>query len=311
VIRRAAEADMATLMELWREFTDELDETVGVTSGASAPEQAEREIRKAVESDVALLAEADGRSVGFALARRKTQRVGYLSDLYVRPEARRRGVARALVARVAEELGLELVSLVVESQNAGARAFYRGLGFREESLNLIVESSALTAEPRGEESFGAVYVQTDDAASIERAVSRFVPFLGRPADVSRRESGWVAVRDDVSDRDPELLRRLARELALVTGAVVLQLGVEAGAVVRYALYESGRVVDEYLSVPEFYGPLPPGDVVALGANSRVVARLTGADPARIKTIARTVASPAELPPARELHDAIAAAVGLA
>ncbi len=40
------------------------------------------------------------------------------------------------------------------------------------------------------------------------------------------------------------------------------------------LFERGRIVDEYLSVPEFYGPLPPGDVVGLAANPTVVARLT-------------------------------------
>ena len=36
------------------------------------------------------------------------------------------------------------------------------------------------------------------------------------------------------------------------------------------LFERGSIVDEYLSVPEFYGPLPPGDVVGLAANPRVV-----------------------------------------
>ena len=40
-------------------------------------------------------------------------------------------------------------------------------------------------------------------------------------------------------------------------------------------------------MPEFHGPLPPGDVVALAANPRVIARLTGADPARVRTAART------------------------
>ena len=39
----------------------------------------------------------------------------------------------------------------------------------------------------------------------------------------------------------------------------------------------GGDVDEYASVPEYHGELPPGDVVALGANPTVVARLTGAD----------------------------------
>ena len=64
------------------------------------------------------------------------------------------------------------------------------------------------------------------------------------------------------------------------GGVVLAIGVEDGAVVRYALFDRGGDVDEYASVPEYFEPLPPGDVVALGANPTVLARLTGATRAR-------------------------------
>ena len=63
-------------------------------------------------------------------------------------------------------------------------------------------------------------------------------------------------------------------------------------------------------MPEHYGALPPGDVIALAREPRVVARLTGADPAAVRAVARTAASPAELPPAQELLASIAAAIGL-
>jgi hypothetical protein len=76
------------------------------------------------------------------------------------------------------------------------------------------------------------------------------------------------------------------------------------------LYDRGSVVDEYASVPEYAGPLPPGEVVALGANPTVVARLTGADPARVRQVARTAGSPAELPPALDLHRQIADLMGV-
>ena len=114
--------------------------------------------------------------------------------------------------------------------------------------------------------------------------------------------------DEACDHDPELLRRLARELSDRMGAVTLSIGVERGKVVRYRLYERGRMVDEYLSVPEYYGELPPGDAVALGANPTVVARLTGADPREIRTLARTASAPGELPPAEELLAQLAAAM---
>ncbi|HZT52988.1 MAG TPA: hypothetical protein VE995_01245, partial [Gaiellaceae bacterium] len=113
-----------------------------------------------------------------------------------------------------------------------------------------------------------------------------------------------------TDADPARLVALAKELSYTTSGVVLALGVERGAVVRYHLFDRGADVDEYLSVPEFYGPLPPGDVYALGANATVVARLTGADPRRVREVARTAASPAELPPAPELYAQLAGVLGV-
>ena len=51
-------------------------------------------------------------------------------------------------------------------------------------------------------------------------------------------------------------------------------------------------------------------MIALAANPRVVARLTGADPAEVRAVARTAPSPDELPPPQELLAGIAAAIGL-
>ena len=46
-----------------------------------------------------------------------------------------------------------------------------------------------------------------------------------------------------------------RELSLAMGAIVLTLGIEEGAVVRYILWDRGGIADEYASVPEHFGPL--------------------------------------------------------
>jgi hypothetical protein len=81
--------------------------------------------------------------------------------------------------------------------------------------------------------------------------------------------------------------------------------------VHYTLYDRGGAVDEYASLPEYAGPLPPGDIVALGSNPTVVSRLTGADPGRVREVARTAASPADLPPALELLAQIAEVMGIA
>jgi hypothetical protein len=164
----------------------------------------------------------------------------------------------------------------------------------------------------GAGSFGRVFVQTDDETAVERAVRTFVPRLGRSEQtvVHLPRNGWIEVEDELCSREPSLLRRLARELSDRTGAVVLLLGIEDGAVVRYILLERGRIADEYASVPEFHGPLPSGDVVALGANPTVVARLTGAEPAQVRAVARTAATPGELPPVEDLYRQLAELLGV-
>jgi ribosomal protein S18 acetylase RimI-like enzyme len=311
-VRPATEADFNTLRELYREFSSERPPP------SYRPLDWDKEwaeIEEIVRGETALLAEEDGSAVGLALARRKADGTGYLSDLYVRPQARRRGVARKLLREVVQRLGVDVISLDVDVDNQEARALYERLGFRPESLELVAETAALAArlEERGRgRSFGAVHVQTDEQGKVERAVSQFLPRIGRSGGtvVSEPRNGWTSVYDQLCDRNPELLRRLARELTDRMGAVVVALGVEEGAVVRYVLYDRGRVVDEYLSVPDYYGPLPPGDVVGLAANPTVVARLTGADPARVRAVARTAASPDQLPPASELVAELGELLGL-
>jgi ribosomal protein S18 acetylase RimI-like enzyme len=313
-VRRASGDDRALVRELYTEFVTEqpppaylgdvLDEKLGLVDGT-------------VDAGGAFVAELDGEAVGLALIHRREAVLGYLSDMYVRPAARRRGVAAALMRAAAEALrgdGMTHVSLNVDPVNLAARAVYERWGFHEESLVLAVDLETLEQrlgrERRGE-SFGSIHVQTDDLAAVERGVRQFVPRLpGRSKGslISQPRNGWIAVYDEVCDRDPVQLRRLARELSDRTGAVVLMLGVEEGAVVRFVLFERARVVDEYLSVQEYYGPLPPGEVVALAANPTLVARLTGAHPAAVRAAAVHARSPQELPPAREVLLGIAEAV---
>jgi hypothetical protein len=94
------------------------------------------------------------------------------------------------------------------------------------------------------------------------------------------------------------------------GLIVVALSLEVDQVVRMVALDRGGIVDEYLSVPEFYGPLAPGDVIGLAANPTVLARLTGADPDAVRRVAQTAASPAELPEPRSLLAALADVLGL-
>ena len=154
------------------------------------------------------------------------------------------------------------------------------------------------------ESRASTHVQSDDSTSVERALAQFVPRLDDP-DVSVSDNGWLRIAHAALDVDRDAQARLARELSHRLGAVVVALALEHGAVVRFRLYEHGRMVDEYLSVPTFYGALPKGDELALDANPTLVARLTGADRDEVRQVARTAGSPGELPPAPELYEQIA------
>ncbi|MHB8469453.1 MAG: GNAT family N-acetyltransferase [Gaiellaceae bacterium] len=316
MIRPATTDDLSLVRELWEEFEREIPDAPWRENDA---EEDLAELMKSLAGGLVLVAEQEGSAAGLAVATLRGPRLGFLDVLYVRPAARRGGIAAELVRALAQALragGAEMIELEVLESNAAARAVYARWGFRPVELVLgapLAELERRVARADAGPTFGSVHVQTDDAGAVERTVAKVLPRLGRSAGttVTGPRNGWVAVHDDLVDREPRQLQRLAKELSYALGGVVLAIGVERGAVVRYVLYDRGGSVDEYASVPEYYGELPPGDVVALGANPTVVARLTGAEPARVREVARTAASPAELPPAAELVASIAALMGVA
>ncbi len=315
MIRNATIYDFPLVRELFLEFQQELED---LPFRDDDTEDDLKKIEKGIGKDVVLIAERDGEPVGLAVAEKAGKLVGYLGSLYVRPSARKSGVAaelvREVVARLAEQ-GVEMLELDVLAKNVQARAVYERWGFTPVQYDLAAPLAELERrlERVSGPTFGSVHLQTDDVGAVERAVQKALPRMGRSAgtSVTGPHNGWVAVHDELLDREPKLLPRLAKELSYSVGGVVLAIGVEEGAVVRYALFDRGGAVDEYASVPEYYGPLPPGDVVALGANPTVVARLTGADAAQVRAVARTAKSPADLPPALELVKSIAAVMGVA
>ena len=317
-VRAVTGADAAAVRELWEAFEAEIS-----PPEAFDPEswdEAWADLRRHAHDGVALLVEDDGgRAVAYAFATAVKARRSHVTDVYVRPEVRRRGVASHLMHELADglrDLGAEWVSLDVQTSNRPARVLWERLGFEDVQSVMVTRVESLTSRDEGAdaggESLGAVYVQTDDQGAVAEAVRRFVPRLYRATTsvVSAPRDGWVSIADEAGEQDPALLRRLAEELSHVTGSVLLLLAAEHGRVVRLAAWERGSLLDEYLSVPEAYGPLAPGDAVALRANATVLSRLTGGEPGRIRAVARTAASSDELPPAAELVAALADALGV-
>ncbi|HEY7422344.1 MAG TPA: GNAT family N-acetyltransferase [Gaiellaceae bacterium] len=304
MIRPATADDLQLVRELWQAFNTEI------------PDEPWREddlaedldwLEQAISDEIVLLADEDG----LAVARRRGERLGFLEVVYVRPGARRGGIAAQLVREVAKllrERGAEVLELEVLASNAEARAIYDRWGLKPVELTLGAPLKQLEQRlaPADGPTFGFVHVQTDDVEKVKRDA---VKLLRLEPDVEV-EGNWVRVRSDTTDADPDRLKSLAKELSYTTGGVTLSLGVQRGAVVRYDLFDRGADVDEYLSIPEYFAPLPPGDAYALGANATVVGRLTGADPRRVREVARTAASPGELPPAQELYEQIATVMGV-
>jgi GNAT superfamily N-acetyltransferase len=315
-VRPATEADEHVLRELWEEFEAELP---APPEDVETWEEEWQDVRTDISGRGAVYLAEDGHGVlGSARASTIAADVWYLAFAYVRPEARRRGVMKALLRELVREgrgRGSTRMTLDVLAVNEVGVAAWRRLGFQDDKYYLattVADLEARLGEVALGPSAGAAYVQTDDSGSVERMVAKYLPRIGRSpsTSVSQPENGWTRVDDEICRRDPQALRRLSRELSAAMGAIVLTLGVEGGAVVRYILWDRGGIADEYVSLPEHYGPLPPGDVVALAANPTVAERLTGADPARVRAVARTARSPEELPPADELVADLADVLGV-
>ena len=92
-----------------------------------------------------LLADFEGRSVGYAMisdafnSERAAPSV-WMEDLYVRPEARRHGVARRLLAAVAAEAlarGADSVWWGVRNVNKRALAFYEAIGADDDDARIL------------------------------------------------------------------------------------------------------------------------------------------------------------------------------
>jgi ribosomal protein S18 acetylase RimI-like enzyme len=309
-IRRATEVDEQLLRELWAAFEGEVPEPFGeAESWAEEWADTVDDIR----GGGVFVAEDDEGPLGVARIEAPVRGRAHVQLVYVLPRARRQGVAKALLGEAvadAKARGAKHVSLDVLTSNPEALAVWRRLGLVVYSQSLAAPLDALErrlAEAPNAEARATSHVQSDDETSVERAVAQFIPRLQSP-DVRSGES-WIRVADPVLDRDREAHGRFARELSERLGAVTVALALE-GEVVRFRLYERGRMVDEYLSVPTYYGELPKGDELALAANPTLVSRLTGADRDEVKRVARTAGSPAELPPAPELYEQLARLMGL-
>lgn len=134
MVRLACPADAEVLCALNLAFNGE-DGGEGLVDAAMI-----RASLAANPMEIACLAQVGGKPAGFCCMLVKRS-VCYatpsaeLTELYVAPEARRRGVAAALVrfaeAQCREHFGVDGFHLLTGCENAAAQAIYRKAGYRE------------------------------------------------------------------------------------------------------------------------------------------------------------------------------------
>ena len=134
-IRAASVGDAAELLEIYRPFVEE--STVSFEIEAPSLEEFERRIDTARRGWAWLVAEADGRPVGYAYGSSHRSRGAYRysveTSAYVHEDHRRRGMARALYTRLFEALrdrGYSSAYAGVTLPNDVSIAFHRRLGFQ-------------------------------------------------------------------------------------------------------------------------------------------------------------------------------------
>ena len=142
-VRRAVAQDVDRVAALWTELSEHharIDARHALRAGA------EPEIRRLIASElrdpdalVLLFEQSD--ACGLCMTRiqqappiRRETRRAEIGELYVRTDARRRGVGRALVRESlawARERGVERVVVRVDAGNDVGQAFWRGIGFAD------------------------------------------------------------------------------------------------------------------------------------------------------------------------------------
>jgi len=312
-VRPATSADRDAIHELWQEFVTEVPEPEGF--GPDSWETDWADIEKNMKDGAVFVAEDGGALLGFLEASSAEPDRWHVETVHVRPAHRREGVAKALLRACAESVraaGAAYVSLEVLSSNLVGEAVWRRLGF--EPVEVVMAQTLDSLETRlGDTAVGpshaSTHIQTDDRVAVERAVAQFVPRLDG-AEVRDASGGWIRIMHEQLDADRDAHSRFARDISDRLGAVVVALAVEHAAVVRMRLYESGRMVDEYLSVPAYYENLDTSDELALAINPTLVARLTGGDREAVRRAAPTAALPGDLPPAEQAYRELARAMGL-
>lgn len=134
LIRTATAADAAVLRELYRPYV----ETTAISFELEVPsiEEFQRRISVAVEGWSWLVAEVDGRQVGYAYASAHRARAAYRTSVetsaYVHEDYQRQGIGRTLYTQLLNELnerGFASAFAAITLPNEASVSFHKTMGF--------------------------------------------------------------------------------------------------------------------------------------------------------------------------------------
>ena len=135
ITRIATPADAAAISSLLFEFSQE----------ALSSEELGQRMEQARGLETVFLGELDGGLAGLLVLRTaptvaSAQDWAEITELYVQPASRRRGVGKALVDAAlahARHHGCTEVHLLVDPQNTPALSFYQAVGFHRDSWEMV------------------------------------------------------------------------------------------------------------------------------------------------------------------------------
>ena len=141
-LRRATEEDVPLILEFIRALANYENELDNVTA---TPETLREHLFGDPPKARVVFAEMDGEALGFAVyfyffATYRGKPGIYLEDIFVKPEARGRGVGKALfrfLVREVKEAGGDFLRWWVADFNHSGIAFYESLGARREDSHFI------------------------------------------------------------------------------------------------------------------------------------------------------------------------------
>ena len=196
-VRRATLDDVDDLVLLWIRSRDEAGGATRALAGGSA-DQLRCRIQEAVNlaGVMVLVAGVDGTAAGFAVVRRAPlmpvvdESTLHVENLYVTPDLRRRGVAKALlsaVAGLAERHGIEQVVVNAPPSSRDANRFLARLGFTPLVVRRLASTATLRRHLAGENRRGGLDDLLSRRRSLRARTERSEPTVELSGEITPRE----------------------------------------------------------------------------------------------------------------------------